>query len=182
MSIDTIRTQVTASIWQAIAQSSINLTAISKDDQEKLVRKIADSMLATFDEVLGEQYKSAVPQKNAPDDDPDTEDEKIIWEGRPFLSLVESYIITSERIKTITGLVSRQVENYELIRIQDIDFKQNVRERVLGLGDIAIQGHDASDPSIVLRNVANPEEVYELLRKAWLEARKRYGLQFREYM
>lgn len=182
MSIDTIRTQVTASIWQAIAQSGINLTAISKDDQEKLVRKIADSMLATIDEVLGEQYKSAVPQKSAPDDDPGTEDEKIIWEGRPFLSLVESYIITSERIKTITGLVSRQVENYELIRIQDIDFKQNVRERVLGLGDIAIQGHDASDPSIVLRNVANPEEVYELLRKAWLEARKRYGLQFREYM
>jgi len=31
-------------------------------------------------------------------------------------------------------------------------------------------------------HVYSPEEVYEILRRAWLEARKRHGLQFREYM
>jgi uncharacterized membrane protein YdbT with pleckstrin-like domain len=109
-------------------------------------------------------------------------DEEIIWKGRPFLSLIESYIITSERIKIITGFISRKVENYELIRIQDIDYKQNVGERIMNLGDITIRGHDTSDSSIVLKNISNPEEVYELLRRSWLQARKKHGLQFREYM
>jgi hypothetical protein len=55
-------------------------------------------------------------------------------------------------------------------------------ERMMGIGDISIRGHDPSDPEITLRNVSKPEEVYEIMRKAWLEARKRHGLQFREYM
>ena len=79
-------------------------------------------------------------------------------------------------------MFSRDIENFELIRIQDIDLSQGVHERVMGIGDVTIKGHDASAPEVVLRNVKNPEDVYETLRKAWLEARKRHGLQFREYM
>ncbi len=82
----------------------------------------------------------------------------------------------------VKGFLSREVENFELIRIQDIDYKQGMSDRIFGVGDITIRGHDASDPVIELRNVPNPEEVHEILRQAWLEARKRYGLQFREYM
>ena len=74
------------------------------------------------------------------------------------------------------------MENFELIRIQDIDFKQGINERVFGIGDVRIRGHDASDPEILLRNVGDPEDVYEILRKAWLDARKRHGLEFREFM
>lgn len=178
MSIDKTRTNVTAQIWQAIAQSNIELSSIPKDDQEKLVREIADSMLLMFDSMIQEEVGTEEAIKSTET----ANDEIILWQGRPFLSLVESYIITSERIKIVSGFVSRHVENYELIRIQDIDFRQNVGERVFGLGDINIKGQDPSDPNIILRNIAKPEEIYELLRRAWLEARKRYGLQFREYM
>lgn len=178
MSIEKIRTTVIANIWQSIAQSGINLSAIPQDDQDKLVQVIADSVLITFDSIIEDEI---IP-KSDPESKTDDTDEVTIWVGRPFLSLVESYIVTSERIKIVKGLVSREIENFELIRIQDIDFKQNVGERLFGLGDITIRGHDASDPTIMMRNVAKPEEVYELLRRAWLEARKRYGLQFREYM
>jgi hypothetical protein len=178
MSIDQIRTKVIAQVWQAVAQSDVDLKAVPHEQQEKLVTKIADSMLLLFDSIINEEVQSSAPEITSED----PSDEKILWQGRPFLSLVESYVITSERIKLITGMVSRHVENFELIRIQDIDFKQNVGERVFGLGDITITGHDPSDPIIVLRNVAKPEEVYELVRRAWLDARKRYGLQFREYM
>jgi len=110
------------------------------------------------------------------------QEEKIIWEGRPFLSLVENYTLTNERIKIITGLIGKDIQNYELIRVQDIDITQNVSERMLGIGDIVIKGADQSSPTIVLRNIHDPQEVYELLRKAWLAARKKYGLIFREEM
>jgi hypothetical protein len=35
---------------------------------------------------------------------------------------------------------------------------------------------------VTLRNVHQPEEVRELIRRAWLDARKRYGVSFREQM
>jgi hypothetical protein len=142
-----------------------------------LVGKIADQMLGTMNALLDEVE---VPQEE--EEPVDELGEQVLWKGRPFLSLVETYTITSERIKIVRGMLARGVENYELIRIQDIDFSQGVSERLFGLGDISIRGHDASDPKIVLRNISNPEKVYEILRRAWLEARKRHGLQFREYM
>jgi len=177
MNIENIRTKVIGNIWQAFAQSNIDFDSISKDDQEALVSKIAESVLLSFDAIIDDEFKEEIE-----DEITSANDEELIWKGRPFLSLVESYIITSERVKINTGLVSRHVENFELIRIQDIDFKQNVGERILGLGDITIKGHDSSNPEIVLRNLSKPEDIYEILRKAWLDARQRYGLQFREYM
>ena len=177
MAIDKIRAQVISSIWQAIAQSGVDLSSVPQDQQEKLVGKVADSVMVTMDSILDENSKEKPEAQTL-----DTDDERLLWQGRPFLSLVESYQVTTDRVKIITGLVSRHVENFELIRIQYIDFKQGMSERILGIGDITIRGHDASDPHVVLRNVSKPEALYELLRKAWLEARKRHGLQFREFM
>ena len=68
------------------------------------------------------------------------------------------------------------------MRIQDIDLSRGVTDRLFNLGDIDIRGADLSNTQFTLRNISDPERVYELLRKAWLEARKRHGLQFREYM
>lgn len=177
MTIEASRARVIGSIWQAIAQSGVDLSAIPKDQQEKLVGKIADNVLLTIDSILGEEMPLVVQE-----DEVDENAERVLWKGRPFLSLVENYTITTERLKITTGLVSRRVENFELIRVQDIDFKQGLTERMLGIGDIHVRGHDPSNPEIVLRNVPNPEEVYEIVRRAWLEARKRHGLQFREFM
>jgi hypothetical protein len=177
MAIEKARAQVISSIWQAIAQSSVDLSSISQEEQEKLVGKIADNVLVTMNTILDE-----VPQAQPAIEVDEEQGEKVIWQGRPFLSVVESYVITSERVKVIKGLISRDIENFELIRIQDLDLSQGVSERVMGIGDIIIRGQDPSKPLIELRNVPKPEDVYELLRKAWLEARKRYGLQFREYM
>ncbi len=177
MSIEQIRAKVIGSIWQAVAQSGVDLSALPHDQQENLVSKIADNVMATINSLQEDEIKGEVNIEIV-----DDLDENVLWKGRPFLSLVESYLVTTERIKIVRGLLSRDVENFELIRIQDIDFKQGINERVFGIGDIRIRGHDASDPEILLRNVGDPEDVYEILRKAWLDARKRHGLEFREFM
>ena len=177
MSIDQTRAQVISSVWQAIAQSGVDLSSVPQDQQEKLVGKIADSLLVAVNAMLDEEEPLTVEK-----DEVDENDEKVLWKGRPFLSLVENYTVTTERLKIITGLMARHVENFELIRIQDIDFKQGMTERMFGIGDITIRGHDPSNPEIKLRNVSKPEEVYENLRRAWLDARKRHGLKFTEFM
>jgi hypothetical protein len=177
MSIDQIRHKIIASVWQAIAQSEVDLSMIPQDQQEKLVGKIADSVMVTVDGLLNEGAGS-VPEVETADE----HGEHVLWEGRPFLSINDYYILTNDRLKIRRGLLGRQIENYELIRVQDIDLEQGLTERMLGIGDIKIHGQDPSNPEVELRNIAKPEMVYETLRRAWLEARKRHGLQFSEFM
>ncbi len=179
MSIDTYQAKVKSSIWKAIAQSGLPMNSIPMDQQNKFVDHLADNLLVTVNELLGDVSKPATAAKPAIVLD---EEEIILWEGRPFLSLVENYTLTNERLKLITGMIGKDIENYELIRIQDIDIIQNMSERILGIGDILIKGADQSSASVVLRNIHDPQEVYEIIRKAWLSARKKYGLIFREEM
>lgn len=198
MTIENLRAQMIARVWQAIAQSGVDLSTIPQAQQETLVGKISDTVLITMNQILGEQAAAvqapvppvapAAQATRAPTPDtatvanPATNDEQILWEGRPFLSLVESYQVTTQRLRIVRGLLSRHIENIELIRIQDMDFKQGLSERMLDIGDIALRTVDTSEPNIVLRNITNPGEVFEILRKAWLEARKAYGVQYRDYM
>jgi len=177
MEIENIRAQVKGSIWQGIAQSGVPLASLPVEQQTQLVESIANSVMLAMNGVLEDTHKA---QTQTPSDL--IEDEKVLWEGRPFLSLAESYALTSERIKIITGVFGKDTENIELVRIQDIDVTQNLSERIFNIGDLHIRGADPSNPTVVMRNVTAPQEVYETLRKAWLAARKRYGLQFREMM
>lgn len=183
MAIEQTRAEVISSIWQAIAQSGVDLAAVPRDQQEKLVGKIADNVMMTIDGMLepAQETGHGQPAEQAQQAEGEHE-ERVLWQGRPFLSMTESYVITTERIKTVKGLLSRGVENFELVRVQDIDVKQGLNERILGIGDLVIRGQDPSNPEIILRNVQKPNEVYELLRRAWLDARKRYGLQFRDIL
>ncbi len=181
MTIEKYKAQLKSNIWKSLAQSGISLTNISAEDQNKLVDNLSDNLLILVNEILGETSATFKTPPNVEISDDDGE-EKILWEGRPFLSLVEFYTLTNERIKVVKGLIGKDIENFELIRVQDIDITQNLSERIMGIGDITITGADSTNPQIILRNIQNPSEVYEMLRKAWLAARKKYGLIFREEM
>ena len=180
MDIDQIQQATKQRIWQAIAGSGVNVSAIPKADLEKLVDSIAQGVLEEFDAL----QQSALPpqlQKLGPAGDA-AADEETLWEGRPFLSLVEYYVITSQRVRIITGLLGRGYENIELVRIKDLDWRQGVGERVFGIGDIIVTSVDATEPRAVLRNVKHPDQVYEILRRAMLEARKKYHIIFQQEM
>jgi hypothetical protein len=184
--IDT-KALVTGRVWQAIAQSGVDLSLLSREQQEQLVHVLTESMLVTIDEILDTVDRPPTPSPMAAptagvaarDDD---EEERILWEGRPFLSLVERYIITTERVRIQTGLLSNAFDDLELIRIQDIDFSQHLTERMLNIGDLLIHSANASQREVMLRNIKDPSQVHEILRRAMINARKRYGLAFREEM
>jgi len=179
MTIEKYKAQVKSNIWKSLAQSGVTLTNISPEEQNKLVDNLSDNLLLMVNEILGD---ASTTLKSPKDVEILEGEEKVIWEGRPFLSIVEFYTLTNERIKVVKGLIGKDIENFELIRVQDIDISQNLSERMMGIGDITITGADASNPKMVLRNIQHPQDVYELLRKSWLAARKKYGLIFREEM
>jgi hypothetical protein len=177
MSLDQYRSRINGSVWKGFAQSGVDLSQFPAEKQTQLANAISDQVLLAVNDLLDDLPGVAGVKAAAPTTEGE---ETILWKGHPFLSLVESYTLTSERIKVSTGLLGKDLENYELIRIQDLDLTQNLAERTISIGDIHITGADPTTPELTLRNIAHPKEVFEILRKAWLDARKKYGLIFRQ--
>lgn len=181
MTIKEAQARIKARVWQAVAQAQLDLSALDKETLESFVDLVTESALLEID---GELDASILSTRNeeSPEEDDDEFGEEILWQGRPFLSLVLNYTVTNERIKITSGLLGKTHENVELIRVQDIDHSQTFGERLLKIGDINIRSHDPSHPEIVLRNVQDPGSVYEILRRAVLDARKRHNFSYREEM
>ncbi len=189
MTINETHAKIKASVWQTIAQSDIDVSNIDKSKLGELVDIIVDVAMEEIDaqidqpltafeeEEVGDVIKTAVADDILLDNKED-----ILWEGRPFLSMVQTYVITDERIRITNGFFGKSTENIELVRIQDVDYRQTFSDRMIQVGDIFIKSQNASRPNIILSNIKNPEQVYEILRLAILHARKRHGFTYREEM
>lgn len=174
------KAKVIARVWQSIAQSGVSVSAIPNDQLNALVDAIADGMLLAIDDTLSE---AGLPDRQVSASAmPLHDEEQLLWEGRPFLSLTTTYQITNERVRVIRGLLAKDRDDIELIRVQDIDHDQSLTERALNIGDITLRSSDSSLPETVLRNVTNVQEVHEILRRAMLEARKRFRYSVQEEM
>ncbi|MGB3713983.1 MAG: PH domain-containing protein [Candidatus Promineifilaceae bacterium] len=173
---------IKAQIWKAIAKSELDLSAVPESELESLVELVTDAALIEIDNELGKSSTMEAMPEPGNYIDSQGDKELVLWSGRPFLSIVTEFIITNERIRIISGLLGKDREDIELIRVQDIDQKQTLSDRILQIGDIVILSHDSSDPTAILHNVKDPEKVHELLRRAILDARKRHGLIYREEM
>ena len=179
MTVEQSRERVKASIWQSIAKSGVQIDAVPAEQLDTLVNAITDGVLVAVDDMLedsglaGRQMSVAAPL---------SDEEVVLWEGRPFLSLVTSYRITNQRVRIESGFLGKDRDDIELIRIQDIDHNQGIGERALNIGDIRIASADPSKPHAVLRNVKDPVEVHEILRRAMLDARKKYRYSVQEEM
>lgn len=182
MSVNEVKAKIKARVWQAVAQAELDVSGLSKETLEALIDLVAEAAMLESDE---EMDKSMGPReiKTAVSDDVfDDAKEDILWEGRPFLSISLHYTITDERIRVTEGFLGKARENVELIRVQDVDYSQTFSERILDLGDINVRSHDSSNPLITLKNIKDPEQVYEILRRAVLSARKKHNFTYREEM
>ncbi len=186
MSAQEIQVRVKARVWQAIALSGTTFSTIPQEEMAKFVDVLTDGILQEIDDVMtvdtGTASASTPVAVPLTAESQETHTEEVLWEGRPFLSINTHYTITTERVRIVKGLLGKDREDIELVRIQDMDQSQGLGERLVNVGDIAIRSHDPSNPQVMLENVANVQEVHEILRKAVLAARKRYNFNYREQM
>ncbi|MEM7533549.1 MAG: PH domain-containing protein [Chloroflexota bacterium] len=192
MNRDDIRNKITGQFYQTLAESDVEITSVPQKELQAIINGLADGLVTALDAV-GEAdaaMRAAVPVAAAApapeyaeaDGADDALVEKSIWRGRPYMSIGVVYELTNQRIKIMTGVLSRQTDSVELIRVRDIQVKQHLGERMLNIGDITIFSEDVSVPEILLENVTDPEDVHELIRNAVLEEKERRRLQYREEM
>lgn len=181
MNVTEARARIKARVWQTLAQSELSLKSLPEEELEALVSLVTDAALLEIDEEIGTSLAEGAKETGANVLE-GAEGEEVLWQGRPLLSLTTSYLITNERVRVISGLLGKDREDVELVRIQDVDQSQSMRERLLNVGDITVHSHDRSHPTIRLENVKSPQEVHETLRRAVINARKVHGLRYREEM
>jgi len=81
------------------------------------------------------------------------------------------YTITNRRLHVKHGIVSREVQETRLERVQDVTYRQSALQRVLGIGDVDFDTA-ANDPTdFVFAGVAGPASVVERVHKATAEGR-----------
>ncbi len=182
MSVNEVKANIKARVWKAIAQTELDVSSLQKETLESLVDLVAEAAMLESDEELDKELALSRAETAVSTDILHDAKEDILWEGRPFLSINLHYTITDERIRITEGFLGKARENVELIRIQDVDYSQTFSERLLNLGDINIRSHDSSNPLVTLKNIKDPNKVYEILRRAVLHARKKHNFTYREEM
>jgi len=76
------------------------------------------------------------------------------------------YTITDRRLHISRGVLSREVEETRLDRVQNVSYSQSPVERVLGIGDVDFDTASGADGSLfVFGGVAGPEGVVESVRQ-----------------
>lgn len=69
------------------------------------------------------------------------------------------YVITSSELYKKQGIVSRDVTQFRLDRVQNISLRQTGIGRLLGYGDLTVYTAGSGDPELTLQRVPEPERV-----------------------
>ena len=73
-------------------------------------------------------------------------------------------VLTTERLRVTTGVLSTVTQDLELRRVRDSLILRPFWARVAGLGDVQVMSADASTPRVVLHAIKNPDAVQGQIR------------------
>ena len=76
-----------------------------------------------------------------------------------------SYDVTTERVRTGTGVFTRRTDELELYRVKDTTLIQPFHYRLFSAGNIILSTTDQTTPNLTLEAVKKPAELREQLRK-----------------
>ncbi len=84
---------------------------------------------------------------------------------RVFLNILRHrYRLTTQRLFIERGILSRTIDQTELIRVDDVRLHKSFLNRMFRLGSVAVVSTDATDREIVIEGIAEPEKVAEAIR------------------
>jgi uncharacterized membrane protein YdbT with pleckstrin-like domain len=91
----------------------------------------------------------------------------ILCLGLPFLGR-QRVRVTNERIVLESGFWNKVRDDVEIFRIRDVVVKQNIWNRIFGIGDVVVKSTEGrAEETHVLKGLPNPVAVSEAIRDAW---------------
>lgn len=77
-----------------------------------------------------------------------------------------TYTITDRRLNIKRGIVSKEVQETRLERVQNVNYQQSVYQRLMQIGDVDFDTAASDSYNFVFNGVANPGQVVESVDKA----------------
>jgi uncharacterized membrane protein YdbT with pleckstrin-like domain len=77
-----------------------------------------------------------------------------------------TYTITDRRLNIKRGIISREVQETRLERVQNVNFKQSVYQRLVQVGDVDFDTAAGDDYNFVFYGVADPGQVVRKVDQA----------------
>jgi uncharacterized membrane protein YdbT with pleckstrin-like domain len=80
--------------------------------------------------------------------------------------IATSYTITSRRLHIKRGIISRQIQETRLERVQNVNYHQSVFQRIVQIGDVDFDTAAGDDYNFIFTGVAQPEDVVHRVGEA----------------
>jgi uncharacterized membrane protein YdbT with pleckstrin-like domain len=96
---------------------------------------------------------------------------KLAWHIAVLRS--HRYRVSNQRILLESGVLSKRIDEVDMRTVEDIEFRQGVVERMLGIGEIGIIAADKRMARFRLLGIENPRDVRELIRSKAFQATQR---------
>ena len=86
------------------------------------------------------------------------------------------YEVSPDRIEWSRGILDRRVDNLDMFRVIDLKMRRSVFDCIFGIGTVGLITTDKSDPEFEFEKVHRPRTLYDVIKKASLEADRRTGV------
>lgn len=86
------------------------------------------------------------------------------------------YKISNYRIDYEQGLFSKRIDTIELWHVDDVQMRQGVIDRMLGVGTINIHSNDATNPVLPLRSLPEPRKLYDAIKQRVIAVKRQRGV------
>lgn len=109
----------------------------------------------------------------------------VLWKDRKhhlwFPISFTKYSIENDRLMITEDFFSTTINETLLYRIVDLTLRRTLAHRLFGTGDILIQAKVDSTPEIILKNIAKPLQVRNLISQAVEESRQHRNVVGKEF-
>jgi membrane protein YdbS with pleckstrin-like domain len=87
-----------------------------------------------------------------------------------------SWKVTSRRIETESGWLSRSLDTLELWKVQDVELQQTILQRMLGVATLIVKAHDVEEPALRILGLPGSRDIYDRVMTAVMAARQQRGV------
>ncbi|HUU18969.1 MAG TPA: PH domain-containing protein [Sedimentisphaerales bacterium] len=86
------------------------------------------------------------------------------------------YEVSPDRIEWSRGILDRRVDNIDMFRVIDLKMRRSVIDCIFGIGTVGLITTDKTDPKFEFEKIHRSRELYDIIKKASLEADRRTGV------
>ena len=86
------------------------------------------------------------------------------------------YEVSDDRIEWSRGILDRRVDNIDMFRVVDLKMRRSLLDCIFGVGTIALITTDKTDPEFVFEKIRDCRDLYDIIKRASLEADRKTGV------